>query len=135
MPKVLVTRRVHFAAGHRLLNPGYTEEKNRRLFGGCYNVHGHNYDLEVTVEGEVDPETGYVIDLGELKQRLHDLVVDDVDHKFLNEEVDWLRGVNPTAENLVVEMWNQLGDGLDGLRLVSVKLWETARNIAEYRGE
>ena len=100
MPKVLVTRRVHFSAGHRLLNPEFSEERNRRVFGGCYNRHGHNYDLEVTVEGEVDPETGYVIDLGDLKRRLHEIVVDDVDHKFLNDEVGWLQGVNPTAETI-----------------------------------
>jgi len=135
MPKVLVTRRVHFAAGHRLLNPEFSEELNRRVFGGCYNRHGHNYDLEVTVEGEVDPETGYVIDLGDLKRRLHEIVVDDVDHKFLNDEVGWLEGVNPTAENLVVQIWKRLHGQLDGLRLVNVKLWETPRNIAEYKGE
>ena len=135
MPKVLVTRRVHFAAGHRLLNPEFSEERNRRVFGGCYNRHGHNYDLEVTVEGEVDPETGYVIDLGDLKRRLHEIVVDDVDHRFLNDEVGWLEGVNPTAENLVVQIWKRLHGQLDGLRLVNVKLWETPRNIAEYKGE
>jgi 6-pyruvoyltetrahydropterin/6-carboxytetrahydropterin synthase len=135
MPKVLVTRRVHFAAGHRLLNPEFSEERNRQVFGGCYNPHGHNYDLEVTVEGEVDPDTGYVIDLGDLKRRLHELVVDEVDHKFLNEQVSWLEGVNPTAENLVVHIWSRLDGRLDGLRLVNVKLWETPRNIAEYQGE
>ena len=134
MPKVLVTRRVHFAAGHRLHNPEFSEERNRQVFGGCYNPHGHNYDLEVTVEGEVNPETGYVIDLGELKQRLHELVVDHVDHRFLNDEVDWLAGVIPTAENLVLAIWTRLEGRLDGLTLVNVKLWETARNIAEYRG-
>jgi 6-pyruvoyltetrahydropterin/6-carboxytetrahydropterin synthase len=135
MPKVLVTRRVHFAAGHRLLNPEFSEERNRQVFGGCYNPHGHNYDLEVTVEGEVDPDTGYVIDLGDLKHRLHELVIDEVDHKFLNEEVSWLEGVNPTAENLVVHIWSRLNGRLDGLRLVNVKLWETPRNIAEYQGK
>lgn len=135
MPRVQVTRRVHFASGHRLLNPECSEDENRRIFGGCYNVHGHNYDLEVTVEGEVDPETGYVIDLGRLKEILHGAVVDDLDHRFLNDEVEWMRGINPTAENLAVQIWRRLEGRLDGTDLVAVKLWETDRNIAEYRGE
>ncbi len=135
MPRVRVTKRVHFAAGHRLSNPSFGEEENRRIFGGCYNLHGHNYDLEVTVEGEVDPETGYVIDLGRLKELLGQIVLEDVDHANLSADVEWMEGINPTAENLVVQIWKRLFGSLDGTRLVSVKLWESARNIAEYRGD
>ena len=134
MPKVRVTRRVHFAAGHRLLNPDFSEDRNREVFGGCYTPHGHNYDVEVTVEGEVDPDTGYVIDLGRLKRLIHEAALDELDHTFLND-VEWLEGVNPTAENLVVELWNRLNGALNGLDLISIRLWETERNIAEYRGE
>lgn len=134
MPSVQVTRHVHFSAGHRLSNPEFTEEENREVFGACYGPHGHNYDLEVTVEGAVDPATGYVIDLGRLKDLLHELVVDELDHTFLNSDVEWLDGVNPTAENLAVAIWNRLEGRLDGTRLVLVHLWETQRNIAEYRG-
>ena len=135
MPRVRVTKRVDFAAGHRLGNPSFGEEENRRIFGGCHNLHGHNYELEVTVEGEVDPETGYVIDLGRLKELLGEIVLEDVDHVNLSADVEWMEGINPTAENLVVQIWKRLFGSLDGTRLVSVKLWESARNIAEYRGE
>lgn len=137
MPKVRVTRRVHFSAGHRLHNPSFSEEENREVFGACSNPtgHGHNYELEVTVEGEVDPATGFVVDLKRLKDLLERLVVSDVDHANLNVDVDWLRGVNPTAENLAVRIWERLEGELDGAELVSVKLWETERNVVEYRGE
>ncbi len=136
MPRVRVTRMLHFSAGHRLHRPGWDEEKNREVFGACSNPtgHGHNYDLEVTVEGEVDPETGFVLDLSRLKALVKEHVVDDVDHTNLNEDVSWMEGVNPTTENLVVKIWQRLEGRLDGAELVSVKLWETERNMAEYRG-
>ena len=131
-----VTRRVHFSAGHRLHSPDLSEEENRSVFGLCNNPtgHGHNYDLEVTVEGEIDPVTGYVMDLRALKRLLEEMVLDDVDHANLNVDVEWMRGVVPTTENLAVAIWNRLEDGLTGGRLVCVKLWETERNLVEYRG-
>lgn len=135
MPRVRVTRQLHFAAGHQLSNPGFTPEENRRVFGKCYNYHGHNYDLEVTVEGEVDAETGYVIDLGELKELVNEHVVSDLDHQNLNDGVTWMAGINPTAENLAIHIWRRLEERLGDLQLVAVKLWETPRNLAEYRGE
>jgi 6-pyruvoyltetrahydropterin/6-carboxytetrahydropterin synthase len=133
MPRARVTKRVQFAAGHHLSCPEFSEEENRRVFGDCRNLHGHNYDLEVTVEGEVDPSTGFVIELGELKERLHGLVVDEIDHRTLND-VPLMEGLNPTVENLAVRIWGRLEGQLASLTLISVKLWETDRNIAEYRG-
>jgi 6-pyruvoyltetrahydropterin/6-carboxytetrahydropterin synthase len=134
MPKARVTKRVQFSAGHRLRCEELGEDENRRLFGDCYNPHGHNYDLEVTVEGEVDPTTGFVIELGALKRRLQELVIAELDHTTLND-APLMAGLNPTVENLVVQIWRRLQGHLDPLTLVSVKLWETERNIAEYRGE
>lgn len=136
MPTARVTRKVHFSAGHRLHSPDLTDEQNREIYGLCNNPsgHGHNYDLEVTVEGEIDPLTGYVMDLRRLKRLLEDMVLGDVDHANLNVDVEWLRGSIPTTENLAVEIWNRLEEGLEGVSLVSVKLWETERNVVEYRG-
>lgn len=137
MPKVRVTRRLHFSAGHRLHDPALNEEENREVFGACSNPHGHghNYEIDVTVEGEVDPATGFVIDLARLRDLVHEAVIDDVDHANLNVDVSWMEGVNPTSENLAVEIWRRLEGRLDGARLVSIKLWETERNSVEYRGE
>ena len=137
MPRVRVTRHLHFSAGHRLHRPEWDEERNREVFGACSNPsgHGHNYDLEVTVEGEVDPETGFVIDLKRLKELVRGMIIADVDHANLNEDVPWMEGVNPTVENLAVRIWRRLEGRLDGAELASVKLWETDRNVVEYRGE
>lgn len=132
-----VTRRVHFCAGHRLHNPAFGDDENRTIYGSCSNPHGHghNYDLEVTVEGEIDPDVGYVMDLRALKELLQGAVLGDLDHANLNVDVPWLKGVVPTTENLTVAIWNRLADQLSGARLVSVRLWETERNSVEYRGE
>ncbi|MDT8435830.1 MAG: 6-carboxytetrahydropterin synthase [Gemmatimonadota bacterium] len=131
-----VTRRVHFSAGHRLFDPALDDDANRALYGACSNPHGHghNYDLEVTVEGAVDPRTGFVMDLKRLKELLEDAVLEDLDHANLNVDVPWLAGVVPTTENLAVGIWGRLEPQLDGVRLVSVKLWETERNVVEYLG-
>ena len=137
MPIARVTRRVHFSAGHRLHNPDLSDETNRDTYGLCNNPtgHGHNYDLEVTVEGEIDPVTGYVMDLKRLKGLLESEVLGDVDHANLNVDVDWLSGVIPTTENLAVAIWRRIESGMPGVTLVSVRLWETERNSVEYRGE
>lgn len=137
MPTARVTRRVHFSAGHRLHNPSFDEERNRETYGLCNrpNGHGHNYDLEVTVEGEIDPETGFVMDLKRLKALLGRSVLADLDHANLNLDVPWLDGIIPTTENLAVAIWGQLDGDLGPVRLVSVRLWETERNMVEYRGE
>jgi len=134
--EVSVTRQVHFNAGHRLNNPARTRRWNQRAFGLCNlpNGHGHNYVLEVTVRGRPDPETGYVIDLGELKQIVHETVVDLCDHRNLNVDVSFLRGVIPSAENLVIAFWDRIAPHIRKGRLHSLRLYETPRNYAEYHG-
>lgn len=137
MPTVRVTRRVHFSAAHRLHSPALSDEENRRIFGLCNspNWHGHNYELEVTVEGEPDPVTGYVVDLG-LVREAAETVTRDLDHRNLNLDVPWLEGTIPSTENLVVAIWKQLKPRLPpGGRLAKLVLWETPRNSAEYLGE
>jgi 6-pyruvoyltetrahydropterin/6-carboxytetrahydropterin synthase len=136
-PRVRVTRSLHFNAAHRLFNPGWSDEENRRVFGACSNPnwHGHNYEIDVTLDGPVDPDTGYVMDLGELKRIVTEAVVDDVDHRNLNVEVPWLEGVNPTTENFVVAIWRRLEPRIpEGVRLARLVLRETPRNWVEYEG-
>ncbi|HKJ02629.1 MAG TPA: 6-carboxytetrahydropterin synthase [Longimicrobiales bacterium] len=138
MPIVRATRRVHFSAAHRLFRPDWSDQENSRVFGDCANPnwHGHNYEIDVTVEGPIDPETGYVMDLKLLRDALEASVLEDVDHRNLNLEVSWLDGVNPTTENLVVAVWNRIVDSLPaGIRLARVVLHETPRNSVEYTGE
>jgi len=137
MPKVRVTRRVHFSAAHRLHNPALSDAENRELFGLCNspNWHGHNYELDVTVEGEVDPTTGYVIDLKTLRDVLEEAVLPDLDHRNLNLDVPWLEGVLPSSENLVVAIWKRLEPHIPQGKLRRLVLWETPRNYVEYTGE
>ena len=138
MPKVHITRRLHFSAAHRLARPDWSDEENRRVFGDCANPnwHGHNYELEVTVRGPVDPETGYVMDLKDLKDLVNERVVDDLDHRNLNLDVPWLEGVMPTTENLVVRIWERIASHVPApARLDRVVLWETPRHWVEYTGE
>ena len=137
MSTVYVTRKVHFNAAHRLHNPDKSDEWNEETLGKCNNPNGlgPNYELEVTVAGEPTPETGYVIDLGDLKSILNERVVDKVDHKNLNQEVDFMDGLNPTTENFAIAIWSQLEGALPSGRLDCVRLYETPRNFVEYRGE
>jgi 6-pyruvoyltetrahydropterin/6-carboxytetrahydropterin synthase len=133
---VYVTRQLHFNAGHRLYNPARSRAWNERVYGPCSNPngHGHNYVIEVTVCGKPDPETGYVLDLGELKRIVEKAVVGPCDHKNLNKDVDFLRGINPTTENLVVAFWGRIAPRVKAGSLHSLRLFETPRNFAEYRG-
>lgn len=138
MPNVRVTRRVHWNSAHRLYRPDWSDEENAKVFGECSNPHwhGHNYEMDVTVSGPVDPGTGYVLDLKVLKELLEERVVSDLDHRNLNVQVAWLQGLNPTTENLVVAIWNRIVDRLpEGLRLERIVLWETPRNYVEYTGD
>ncbi len=138
MPRVRVTRRVHWNSAHRLYRPDWPDERNARVFGVCANPHGHghNYEMDVTVAGEVDPETGYVLDLKVLRDLVEARVVTDLDHRNLNVEVTWLAGQVPTTENLVVAIWNRLVDQLPrGVTLERIVLWETPRNYVEYTGD
>jgi len=136
MPTVTVTRRVHFNAAHRLHNPKLSDEDNRRTYGPCNNenYHGHNYELDVSVEGEIDPNTGFVADLGEVKRIAEEVVIARLDHKNLNLDVPELRDTIPTTENLVVFIWQMLRGRLPG-KLKKLVLWETPRNYVEYCGD
>lgn len=134
---IYVTRKSTFSAAHRLYNPTFTDERNQAVFDKCNNPrgHGHNYVLEVTVRGLPDPLTGYVIDLKELKNILEEVIVDKVDHKHLNYDVDFLRGMIPTVENLCVAFWDQLRDRLPSGELHRIRLYESDQNVADYYGE
>ena len=134
---VYVTRKMHFSAAHRLFNPTFSHEKNEQIFDKCNNPlgHGHNYTLEVTVKGMPDPETGYVIDLKKLRDIIEDNVVDKVDHKHLNYDVDFLQGIIPTAENLAIRFWSILEPKITSGTLHSIKLFESDQNFVEYFGE
>ena len=135
-PKVTVTRRLHFSAAHRVHNPAMSDEENRRTFGKCNNPnwHGHNYILDVSVRGELDEKTGYVIDLSRVKDITTTHVIDKVDHRNLNLEVDFLRDVIPTTENVVVSFWRVLEPALKPAKLTKLVLWETVNNYVEYDG-
>ncbi len=128
---VLVGRRETFNAAHQLYDPGLSGEENRRLFGKCVNLHGHNYVLEVVVAGEVDQASGYVLDLKVLSDIMNGQVIRDVDHRNLNTDVPWLSGRIPTAENLAVTFWERLQPKLPEGLLRSVRVWETDKNWAE----
>jgi 6-pyruvoyltetrahydropterin/6-carboxytetrahydropterin synthase len=129
--RVLIGRRESFNAAHQLCDPGLPDEENQRLFGKCANLHGHNYVLEVVVAGEIDPASGYVVDLKWLSDVICRLVIRDVDHRNLNTDVPWLKDLVPTTENLAQAFWERLGPELpDGL-LRSVRVWETDKNWAE----
>jgi 6-pyruvoyltetrahydropterin/6-carboxytetrahydropterin synthase len=130
-----VMRREVFSAGHTLFNPDFSDEKNREIFGKCSNPsgHGHNYVLEVTLRGEANPDTGFVFDLSELATVVRKQIIDDVDHRNLNVDVDWLRGVIPTTENLASAFWERLDANLPDELLYSVRIGETEKNWAECR--
>ena len=132
--KVAVIRKEHFNAAHRLYRKDWDDAKNREVFGLCSNplYHGHNYYLEVTVTGDVDPETGYVIDLKIVKEIIRDEVLEKFDHKNLNEDTEEFRDLNPTAENIAVVIYDKLRARLDLKYEVKVRLSETEKNIVEY---
>jgi 6-pyruvoyltetrahydropterin/6-carboxytetrahydropterin synthase len=133
---MFVTRRETFSASHRLFNPQLSEARNFELFDKCANPngHGHNYVLEVTVAGEPAADSGYVIDIKKLKDIIRSEIIAKVDHKHLNFDVDFLKGVNPTSENVAKAFWNILKDKITDGRLYSVRLYETDNNSVEYRG-
>jgi 6-pyruvoyltetrahydropterin/6-carboxytetrahydropterin synthase len=132
--RVWVSRREAFNAAHQLCDPALSDEENRRIFGKCANVHGHNYLLEVVVAGEVDPATGYIVDLKQLSDIIRRQVIEDVDHCNLNTDVPWLEGRIPTAENLALAFWERIRPELPEGTLHCLRLWETDKNWAEVRG-
>ena len=130
-----VTVKVYFEAAHRLHNPTQSEDWNRKVFGKCNNPHGHghNYVIEATVRGEPDPDSGYLIDMKDLKAVLSRTVVDDVDHRHLNIEVPWLESIIPTAENLARVFFERVAPELpDDVELTAITVHETERNSATY---
>lgn len=134
--KVTVSRRAHFNAAHRLYRSDWSDEKNEAIFGKCNNphYHGHNYELIVSVTGEVDPETGYVVDVKILKDFIKSEVEDVLDHKNLNLEVPEFKETNPTAENIVIFIYNKLKVVLEKRLELEVTLYETPRNFVSYSG-
>ena len=134
--KVTVSRQEHFNAAHRLHNPKWSEEKNKAVFGKCNNpnYHGHNYNLIVKVRGEVDPETGYVIDAKILKDLIRKEVTERFDHQNLNLDTEEFRDLNPTAENIAIVIWNRLRPHIDADFELTVVLYETERNFVEFNG-
>jgi 6-pyruvoyltetrahydropterin/6-carboxytetrahydropterin synthase len=134
---VFITRQVHFNSAHRLHNPTKSQAWNVKQYGLCTNPHwhGHNYVLEVTVRGEPAADTGYILDLAELKRILHRAVVDQCDHRNLNTDVAFLRGIIPSTENLVIAFWHEIAPLLPpAATLHRVRLYETPRNFAEFHG-
>ena len=134
--KVSVFRAEHFNAAHRLNNPSWSEQENQRVFGKCNlpNYHGHNYELIVKVTGEIDVETGYVIDMKLLSDIISDKILNKFDHKNLNQDVPEFKELNPTAENISVVIWNKLRPKLKDSLTLSVTLYETPRNFVTYNG-
>ena len=136
MPRVTVTRRLRFNAAHRVHNPELSDAENSRLFGKCNNPnwHGHNYELEISAEGEIDERTGYVLDLAKLKEIANREIIEKVDHKNMNLDVDFMKGKIPTAENIVVEFWKILEPAVKPATLTRLVLRETENNYVEYSG-
>jgi 6-pyruvoyltetrahydropterin/6-carboxytetrahydropterin synthase len=134
--KIKVSRKAHFNAAHRLYRPEWSDEKNNAVFGKCNNpnFHGHNYELIVSVFGEIDQETGFVIDMKILKDLIRHEIEEALDHKNLNVEVPELKNLNPTAENIAVVIWNKLRPHIDASKDLEVVLYETPRNFVTYSG-
>ena len=134
---VYLTRAEHFNAAHKLYNPSWSKEKNDEVFGKCANDnwHGHNYELFVTVKGEPDPDTGFLVDAKKLSTTINQHVIEKLDHRNLNLDVDFMQGKMCSSENLVIEIWGQLRPNLpSNIQLHCIKLYETPRIYVEYFG-
>ncbi|WP_299108585.1 6-carboxytetrahydropterin synthase [uncultured Tenacibaculum sp.] len=136
MPRITIHRKAHFNAAHRLFNPKWSDEKNVEVFGKCSNphYHGHNYELIVSLTGEIDPETGYVYDLGKLKDLIKIHVEDSFDHKNLNIEVEEFKNLNPSVENIAVVIYDKLRVKIEKKYDLEITLYETPRNYVTYSG-
>ena len=134
MSRVAVFRKERFNAAHRLHNPQWDEQTNDKVFGKCNNpyYHGHNYELIVKVTGEIDPRTGYVVDMKELSDIIQQEIIDRFDHRNLNEDCAEFKGLNPTAENIAVVAYNLIRPRIDEVHDLQVRLYETERNFVEY---
>jgi len=134
--KVKVSRKAHFNAAHRLYRPDWDADRNNKVFGKCSNpnYHGHNYELIVSVRGEIDKATGFVMDMKDLKELIREEVEEALDHKNLNLEVPEFKELNPTAENIAIVIWNKLRPHIAAEKKLEVVLYETARNFVTYTG-
>ncbi|ARK12995.1 6-pyruvoyl trahydropterin synthase family protein [Fibrivirga algicola] len=137
---VYISRKEHFNAAHRLFNPNWSDERNKEVFGPCanHNWHGHNFELIVTVKGEPDPDTGFVIDLKVLGDVIKREIIEQLDHKNINLDVPFMQGKMASCEILVMEIWRLLEQALSPLteaRLYQIRLYETERNFVDYYGE
>jgi len=135
--RVTISRKAHFNAAHRLYRKDWTMEQNDAVFGKCNNpnFHGHNYDLTVSVTGKINPETGYVMDIKDLANIIYEEVEIQFDHKNLNLDVPEFQDLNPTAENIVVVIWNKIRKRIAAENALEVVLYETPRNFVTYKGE
>jgi 6-pyruvoyltetrahydropterin/6-carboxytetrahydropterin synthase len=135
--EISISRKSHFNAAHRLNVPEWSEEKNKNFFGLCNNAnyHGHNYDLIVTVIGEIDPVSGYMMDIKVLSDLMKEQIEDRFDHKNLNLDTDEFKNLNPTAENIAVVIWNILREFIPTQNHLKITLYETERNFVEYSGK
>jgi 6-pyruvoyltetrahydropterin/6-carboxytetrahydropterin synthase len=136
---MLITRKFHFSASHRVYNPALSDEENLKIYGKCSNPngHGHNYIMEVTVKGDVDPQTGFVMDLTELKSLVENEIIEKVDHRNFNVDVDFMRGIMPTTENVAEKFWDLIEGRINNShrKLYSIRLQETVNNSVEYKGK
>lgn len=136
---IFINRKFHFSASHRVFNPSLSDEENYKIYGKCSNPngHGHNYIMDITVAGEIDPAIGFVMDLTELKHLVEKEIIVKVDHKNLNIDVDFMKGVLPSAENIAVKFWEQVESKISNSKrkLFSIKIQETVNNSVEYRGK
>ena len=135
--EITVSRKAHFNAAHRLHNKNWSDEKNHKVFGKCnyQNYHGHNYELIVSVTGKINPETGYVMDMGELKKIIKNEIEERLDHKNLNLDIPHFSNNIPSAENICIYIYNILRDNIDAQYKISIRLYETPRNFVEYSGK
>ena len=135
--EITVSRKAHFNAAHRLHNKNWSDEKNHKVFGKCnyQNYHGHNYELIVSVTGKINPETGYVMDMGELKKIIKNEIEERLDHKNLNLDIPHFSNNIPSAENICIYIYNILRENIDAQYKISIRLYETPRNFVEYSGQ
>ncbi len=136
---MFITRKFHFSASHRIFNPSLSDEENFRIYGKCSNPngHGHNYVMNITVSGDIDIETGFVMDLTELKNLVEEEIIAKVDHKNLNIDVEFMKGILPSTENVAVKFWEQIEKKINTQKrkLYSIRIGETVNNSVEYRGK
>lgn len=132
---VYLTRKAEFSASHHYHNAEFSVEENQRIFGKCVNTHGHNYTLEITVKGEVDRKTGFVVDLKQLKEVMNREVIEAMDHRYLNKEVPEFKDQIPTTENIAIAAWKRLEKKLKVAKLHRVRVYETPELWADFHGE